>query len=117
LKALVLKGAPSQSANLQEWQDASGVALASVNGGGVLTAASVAINTDIQMLGGRAGLGRVALANTLEVEGDISKTIPGICAANSDRRIKTDVHTITNALETLDGVRLVSFRYTDEYRA
>ena len=117
LKALVVKGAPSQSANLQEWQDGSGVALASVDGSGGLTAASLTINAGLQMFGGSAGLGRVALVNTLEVAGDASKDIAGSWAANSDRRIKTDVETITNALETLDNVRLVSFRYTDEYRA
>jgi hypothetical protein len=35
----------------------------------------------------------------------------------SDARIKTEVVTVANALETLDKVRLVSFRYTDSYRA
>ena len=66
---------------------------------------------------GNVGIGRTPAANRLEVEGDASKTTAGDWLANSDARIKTDVSTITNALETLDKVRLVDFRYTDEYRA
>jgi hypothetical protein len=66
---------------------------------------------------GNVGLGRQPTANRLEVEGTASKTTAGDWAANSDARIKTDVATITNALDTLDRVRLVNFRYTDDYRA
>lgn len=39
-KPLIVKGAASQSVTLQEWQNTSGTALASVNQGGNLTAAS-----------------------------------------------------------------------------
>jgi hypothetical protein len=35
---------------------------------------------------------------------------------NSDRRIKLDIRTVTGALETIERVRPVVFRYTDEYR-
>jgi hypothetical protein len=66
---------------------------------------------------GRVGIGRLPAANALEVEGAASKTIAGNWAANSDRRIKTDLEPVRDALETLESVRLVSFRYTDEYRA
>jgi len=54
--------------------------------------------------------------NTLEVEGSASKSTAGDWRANSDRRIKTDIETITGALDTLDRVRLVSFEYTDDYQ-
>ncbi len=66
---------------------------------------------------GRVGIGRTALTNILEVEGNASKMWAGGWAANSDRRIKTDIATVTSALDTLARVRLVSFRYTDAYRA
>lgn len=67
---------------------------------------------------GRVGLGRFATANKLEVEGEASKTTAGSWLANSDRRIKRDIRSLTNnALETLARVRPVSFRYTEAYRA
>ncbi|MFN3409755.1 MAG: tail fiber domain-containing protein [Limisphaerales bacterium] len=66
---------------------------------------------------GRVGIGRLPTANKLEVEGDASKTTAGSWLANSDARIKQDIQPITGALEKLDRVRLVSFRYTDAYRA
>jgi len=53
--------------------------------------------------------------NVLEVEGNASKSSAGSWLANSDRRIKEDVHPIRNALQRLDHVRLVDFRYTREY--
>jgi hypothetical protein len=66
---------------------------------------------------GNVGIGRSAAANRLELAGNASKDTAGSWLANSDARIKTDVATITNALATLDRVRLVNFRYTDDYRA
>lgn len=66
---------------------------------------------------GNAGIGRVPTANRLEIEGDASKSSAGSWLANSDRRIKEDIEPIKDALETLDKVRLVDFRYTDDYRA
>ncbi len=65
--------------------------------------------------GGKVGVGRTPSANRLEVEGTASKTTAGSWLANSDGRIKTDVQTITNALEKIDKVRLVSFKYTEDY--
>lgn len=66
---------------------------------------------------GRVGLGRTPTGQVLEVEGSASKTLAGGWLANSDARIKQDIATVTNAIETLSRVRLVSFRYTDAYRA
>ncbi len=66
---------------------------------------------------GNTGIGRMATTNKLEVNGNASKTASGSWLANSDARIKTDVETVTDALDTLDRVRLVSFEYTDDYKA
>lgn len=66
---------------------------------------------------GKVGIRRTATANTLEVEGNASKTTAGNWLANSDQRIKTNVRPVTNALEKLSQVRLVDFNYTDDYRA
>jgi len=65
----------------------------------------------------RVGILRDAAANRLEVEGNASKTTSGNWLANSDARIKTGVRGVSGALEKLAQVRLVKFRYTDEYRA
>ena len=65
---------------------------------------------------GQLGIGRDPLLNALEVAGDASKSVPGLWAANSDGRIKQNVGTINNALESLGRVRLVSYEYTDAYR-
>ena len=64
----------------------------------------------------RVGINRVSTANTLEVGGNASKSTAGDWWANSDARIKTDIQAVTNALEILCQVRLISFQYTDEYR-
>jgi len=66
---------------------------------------------------GKVGVAQVPATNALEVNGNASKTTAGSWLANSDRRIKLDIRTIDHALETLDRVRLVDFRYTPEYRA
>jgi hypothetical protein len=66
---------------------------------------------------GRLGIGLVPGRNALEVEGNASKSTAGSWLANSDRRIKTEIESITGALDTLDKVRLVDFRYTDDYLA
>ena len=63
------------------------------------------------------GIRRAPATNALEVEGQASKSTAGNWLANSDRRIKTGIEPITGALEKLDRVRLVDFRYTPEYLA
>lgn len=74
-------------------------------------------NSQIVVNGGSIGIGRTPASNKLEVEGDASKLVAGAWLANSDRRIKTDIQPIRGALEKLNRVRLVDFRYTEEYRA
>ncbi|MCP4708921.1 MAG: tail fiber domain-containing protein [Planctomycetes bacterium] len=64
----------------------------------------------------RLGVNRKSMANTLEVGGNASKTTAGSWLANSDARIKTDIQTVTHALDTIGKVRLVNFKYTDDYR-
>jgi hypothetical protein len=66
---------------------------------------------------GRLGIGRIPVLNALEVDGDASKSTAGSWLANSDRRIKTEIESITGALDKLNQVRLVDFRYTDDYLA
>lgn len=66
---------------------------------------------------GRVGIKRSASTNSLEVEGNASKTVAGNWLANSDRRIKHDVRPLEGALEKLERVSLVDFRYTEDYRA
>jgi hypothetical protein len=65
---------------------------------------------------GKVGIGRTAATNLLELAGEASKATAGSWLANSDARIKTEIASITNALEIIDQVRPVSFRYTSEYR-
>jgi len=66
---------------------------------------------------GKVGIKRTPATNTLEVEGTASKTTASSWLANSDRRIKTEITSLTGALEKIDQVRLVDFRYTEDYRA
>ncbi len=85
--------------------------------GGVLGTHRGGQRAVLQWDDGKVGIGRTPTANAFEVEGNASKTTAGSWLANSDARIKQDIVTVTNALETLSKVRLVSFRYTDAYRA
>jgi hypothetical protein len=64
---------------------------------------------------GKFGICRVAATNMLEVAGEASKATAGNWFANSDARIKTDVCSLTNALDTIDQLRPVRFRYTQAY--
>jgi hypothetical protein len=65
---------------------------------------------------GKVGIGRTPTANVLEVAGEASKNTAGSWFANSDRRIKTDIQDLPGALETIERIRPVSFKYTQEYR-
>jgi hypothetical protein len=80
-----------------------------------LIPAQVARLDQDNVFSGNVGIKRVAATNPLEVEGSASKTTAGNWFANSDRRIKTGVQPLTGALDKLDQVRLVDFRYTGDY--
>lgn len=111
-----------------EWHVSTGVAepiLASgVKDGGV-TGAMLAdelgvwskSGDDLFYAGGKVGVGRLAAANALEVEGTASKSTAGSWLSNSDRRIKTDIQPITGALRIIDRLNPVTFRYTPDYLA
>ena len=64
---------------------------------------------------GNVGIGRTSATNVLEVEGTASKTDSGDWLVNSDIRIKRDVLDLENALDIIDLLRPVKFKYTDEY--
>ena len=66
---------------------------------------------------GKVGIQRTPVTNALEVNGNASKSTAGSWLSNSDRRIKTYIASINGALEKIDQVRLVDFRYTDNYLA
>ncbi len=66
---------------------------------------------------GKVGIQRSPATNALEVNGNASKSTAGSWLSNSDRRIKTDIESISGALEKLDQVRLVDFRYHQDYLA
>jgi hypothetical protein len=92
-------------------------------GGGALGSANLEIPIPEQKIAlrwtadGKVGIGRAPITHALEVEGEAYKTAAGGWFATSDRRIKEDIQPIGHALETLDRVRLVDFRYTEDYRA
>lgn len=66
---------------------------------------------------GKVGIGRTPAVNALEVAGNASKSTAGSWLSNSDLRIKTEIESIEGALQKLDQVRLVDFRYTGDYLA
>ncbi|QDZ18185.1 hypothetical protein A3770_01p07030 [Chloropicon primus] len=66
---------------------------------------------------GKVGLGRIAKTNTLEVNGEASKTTAGSWLSNSDARIKERVETIVpeEALGKILALRPVSYAYIEAY--
>lgn len=64
----------------------------------------------------RVGIGRVASANNFELSGTASKAAATGWVANSDKRIKTNITDIDNALETIKKLRPVTFRYTEYWK-
>ena len=86
-------------------------------GGDIFTASASSATKFTITNAGDVGIGTTPITNKLEVEGNASKTIAGDWLANSDIRIKTDVQTIENALEVINQLRPVKFKYTEEYMA
>ncbi|MBU2616701.1 MAG: tail fiber domain-containing protein [Nanoarchaeota archaeon] len=64
---------------------------------------------------GYVGISRTPTTNMLEVEGTASKSVAGDWLSNSDKRIKTDVQTVKNAISTIMNLNPVMFRYDEEY--
>ena len=66
---------------------------------------------------GRMGIGARPSTDTLEVEGSAAKSSPGGWRGRSDIRIKKDVQTIENSLDTINALRPVQYRFKPEYLA
>ena len=66
---------------------------------------------------GNVGIQRTPANYALEVNGNAWKSTGSSWLTSSDRRIKTDIAAINGALEKIDQVRLVDFRYTADYLA
>jgi hypothetical protein len=79
--------------------------------------AQVALLDQDNVFTGKVAIGLTPGTHALEVNGNAWKSTAGGWLANSDRRIKTEIESINGALETLDQVRLVDFRYTGDYLA
>jgi len=65
---------------------------------------------------GKIGLGRAATTNTLEVEGEASKSSAGDWIANSDARLKKDIEQLDGKamLEKLLSMKGVSYEWNDD---
>jgi hypothetical protein len=73
------------------------------------------VDDNMRIQATRVGIGRQPLVHRLEVEGGASKGTAGDWGANSDRRIKSDIRSLDNALEVIRRTRPVSFTYSDWY--
>jgi alpha-tubulin suppressor-like RCC1 family protein len=82
-----------------------------------LVSAQLARLDQNNVFAGKVAIGITPGTNALEVNGNASKSSAGAWLSNSDRRIKADIESISGALEKLDQVRLVDFRYTEDYLA
>ena len=82
-----------------------------------LTPAQVARLDQNNVFTGNVGIQRTPANYALEVNGNAWKSTGSSWLTSSDRRIKTDIESINDALEKIDQVRLVDFRYTADYLA
>ncbi len=114
LKAKPVSGDADFDLVLKTRTNTSAVITVFNNNGDLLFRPALFAKTEIRS---RLGLSRVAAANQLEVEGNASKTVAGSWLANSDRRIKTDIQPIKDAIGTINRLNPVTFGYTDAYRA
>ncbi|WP_034260749.1 tail fiber domain-containing protein [Altibacter lentus] len=83
----------------------------------LLVVANSSTNNALNILkNGRMGISRIPTTNILEVEGDASKTTAGSWLGNSDRRLKTNIETISeeNALEKILLLRGVTYQWSDD---
>ncbi|MFN4198951.1 MAG: tail fiber domain-containing protein, partial [Flavobacterium sp.] len=65
---------------------------------------------------GQVGVGRLAITNAFELNGEASKTSPGGFVANSDSRLKKNIQTINGkkALELISKMNGVTYEWHDE---
>ncbi len=87
-------------------------------GTGVLNFYSSEITSNVLRLesDGKVGIMRNPATNALEVEGDASKTTAGSWAANSDRRLKKEINSISGetALDKIEKMRGVTYLWDDD---
>ncbi|MBK8268574.1 MAG: tail fiber domain-containing protein [Planctomycetes bacterium] len=117
IRTSTVDGASINALSISAGGTIADLSYSSTTGGATTVSTKVRFDLDTARFFGETGFGRAPTTNRLEVDGTASKTAAGDWLANSDARIKTNVKTVENALGTLDRVRLVSFNYTDEYRA
>ena len=88
------------------------------SGSGVFNIYSSEVGTNVMRLesDGKMGIMRNPTTNTLEVEGQASKTTAGAFVANSDERLKKDIETITGetALSKIEKMRGVTYLWDDD---
>ncbi len=73
-KGLIVQGAASQSANLQEWQNSAGTVLASVSSAGVLNLPTNGLavgSNQLVVSGGHVGIGKSAGSDLLDLGGTL----------------------------------------------
>lgn len=73
-------------------------------------------NETITIKGQKAGIGRTAVTNALEVEGEASKTTPGSWVGNSDGRLKKNIQQLDGGqmLEKLLDLKGVAYEWDDQ---
>jgi len=88
------------------------------SGSGTFNIYSSEVATNVMRLesDGKMGIMRNPTTNTLEVEGEASKTTAGAFVANSDKRLKKDIETITGetALSKIEKMRGVTYLWDDD---
>ncbi|HEY3324974.1 MAG TPA: tail fiber domain-containing protein [Planctomycetota bacterium] len=91
-KALIVKGSASQSANLQEWQNSSGGALASISATGVVTGNG----------SGLTNLSAASIAGTVPIaHGGTGATTASEALSNLDGASLTAANTFATGLQTI----------------
>lgn len=73
-------------------------------------------DNDLLRFNGDVGIGRAPTTNALEVEGQASKTTAGAFVANSDRRLKKNIITLSErqALNKVKSLRGVTYEWNDD---
>ena len=76
----------------------------------------VAPNSILENEIGNVGIGRIPLTNALEVEGNASKSTAGSWLANSDARLKTNIHPLDSEdiLQKMLSLRGITYEWDDD---
>ena len=99
---LVVRGAASQTADLQQWQNSSGTVLAKVDASGSMFTATAAAGTNTTQVATTAFV-KTAIDNLVDSAPGTLDTLNEIAAAlNDDPNFYTTITTLTSALENND---------------